>query len=120
MPAARDVAPRLNSLWLSRSAAALLAHHPPRPGEAVLSVGYSEPSLVFLLGTATRLITAAPSDEQLAGAGSALVNDHYDTEFRQSLGARGLSARGIGNVTGLDYSASGAKLTLTLYELDPG
>jgi 4-amino-4-deoxy-L-arabinose transferase-like glycosyltransferase len=120
LPAALEVAPRLDSLWLSRSAAALLARHPPRPGEAVLSVGYSEPSLVFLLGTATRLVTAAPGGGQLAGAGLALVSDRYDTEFQQSLAAHGWSARAIDRVSGLDYSAGGGKLVLTLYALEPG
>lgn len=119
-PAALEVAPGLNSLWLSRSAASLLARHPPHPGEAVLSVGYSEPSLVFLLGTATRLVTAAPSNDQLAGAGMALVNDRYDAEFRQSLAGQGLTARAIDHITGLDYSAGGETLVLTLYHLEPG
>jgi 4-amino-4-deoxy-L-arabinose transferase-like glycosyltransferase len=120
VPAALAVVPGLNSLWLSRSAAAMLARHPPRPGEAVLSVGYSEPSLVFLLGTATRLVTAAPGSGQLAGAGVALVSERYDTEFRQSLAAHRLSARAIDRVSGFDYSAGGNKLVLTLYELEPG
>jgi len=31
-PAAIEVLPRLDSLWPSRSAAALLARYPPRPG----------------------------------------------------------------------------------------
>ena len=120
LPAAFEVAPRLDSLWLSRSAAALLARHPPRPGEAVLSVGYSEPSIVFLLGTATRLVTAAPAAGAFAGAGMALVSDHYAAEFRESLATHGLSARAIDRVIGLDYSAGGDKLVLTLYELEPG
>jgi 4-amino-4-deoxy-L-arabinose transferase-like glycosyltransferase len=119
LPAAFE-APRLDSLWLSRSAAALLARHPPRPGEAVLSVGYSEPSIVFLLGTATRLVTAAPAAGAFAGAGMALVSDRYAAEFRESLATHGLSARAIDRVIGRDYSAGGDKLVLTLYELEPG
>jgi 4-amino-4-deoxy-L-arabinose transferase-like glycosyltransferase len=120
IPAACEVVPRLDPLWLSRSAAALIARHAPPPGEAVLSVGYSEPSLVFLLGTTTRLVTAAPGDGQLAGAGMALVSDRYDAEFRRSLAARGLTARAIDGVGGLDYSTGGDKLILTLYRLEPG
>jgi 4-amino-4-deoxy-L-arabinose transferase-like glycosyltransferase len=120
VPAAFAVAPGLDSLWLSRSAAALVAHHPPLAGKAVLSVGYSEPSLVFLLGTGTRLVTAAPGEQQLTGAGLALVNDRYDSDFRQFLGQHGLSAQAIDQVTGLDYSAGGARLVLTLYDLEPG
>jgi 4-amino-4-deoxy-L-arabinose transferase-like glycosyltransferase len=120
LPAALEVAPGLDSLWLSRSAAALLARHPPRPGEAVLSVGYSEPSLVFLLGTATRLVTAAPAAGAFTGAGMALVSARYDAEFRRSLAAHRLSARAIDLAVGLDYSAGGDKLVLTLYALEPG
>jgi 4-amino-4-deoxy-L-arabinose transferase-like glycosyltransferase len=120
VPAALAVAPELDYVWPSRSAAAALARHPPGPGEAVLSVGYSEPSLVFLLGTATRLVTAQPGDAQLAGAGMALVNDRYDAEFLQSLAHRGLTARALDRVDGLDYSAGGGKLVLTLYRLEPG
>jgi hypothetical protein len=67
LPTASVVVPGLDLLWLSRNAATLVARHLSRPGEAVLSVGYSEPSLVFLLGTATRLAAAAPGDRQLAG-----------------------------------------------------
>jgi hypothetical protein len=120
LPAALAVAPELDYLWPSRSAAAALARHPPGPDEAVLSVGYSEPSLVFLLGTAIRLVTAQPGDGQLAGAGMALVNSRYDAEFLRSLGRRGLTARALDRVQGLDYSAGGGKLVLTLYRLEPG
>jgi 4-amino-4-deoxy-L-arabinose transferase-like glycosyltransferase len=120
VPAAIEVAPELSSLWLSRSAATLLARYPPAPGKAVLSVGYSEPSLVFLVGTATRLVTAAPANDQLAGAGMALVNNRFDAEFLQSLASRKLAARALGSVEGLDYSSGGGKLMLTLYRLEPG
>ena len=119
LPAALAVAPELGYIWPSQSAAAALARHPPGPGEAVLSVGYSEPSLVFLLGTATRLVTAEPGDGQLAGAGMALVDDRSDAEFLRSLARRGLTARALERVEGLDYSAGRGKLILTLYRLEP-
>jgi 4-amino-4-deoxy-L-arabinose transferase-like glycosyltransferase len=120
VPAALAVAPELDYIWPSRSAAAALARHPAGPGEALLSVGYSEPSLVFLLGTATRLVTAEPGDGQLAGAGMALVDDRSDAEFLRSLARRGLTARELERVEGLDYSAGRGKLVLTLYRLEPG
>ena len=120
LPAGFIVAPSLDYLWPSRSAAKALTRHPAGPGEAVLSVGYSEPSLVFLLGTGTRLITAAPADSQLKDAGMALVNRRYDAEFRQSLAGHGLTARALDRIEGLDYSAGGGRLLLTLYRLEPG
>ena len=118
LPAAGVVVPALDLLWLSRAAATVVARHQPRRDEAVLSVGYSEPSLVFLLGTPTRLVTAAPADQQLAGAGMALVSDRDDAAFRRSLGSRGLHPLAIDRVSGLDYSAGGGRVTLTLYGLE--
>jgi 4-amino-4-deoxy-L-arabinose transferase-like glycosyltransferase len=120
MPAALTVVPGLDLLWLSRTAATVVARHSVPPGKAVLSVGYSEPSLVFLLGSATRLVTATPTGDQLAGAGLALVNNHDDAEFRQSLVSHGLTARMLEQITGLDYSAAGTNVLLTLYRLEPG
>jgi len=119
LPATLAVVPRLDYLWPSRSAAAALARHPPGLGEAVLSVGYSEPSLVFLLGSATRLVTAEPADAQLKEAGIALVNERYDADFMRSLARRGMTARTLDRVEGLDYSTGGGKLVLTLYRLGP-
>jgi 4-amino-4-deoxy-L-arabinose transferase-like glycosyltransferase len=118
--AGAKVAPGFDRLWLSQTAAAAVARHRPATDTAVLSVGYSEPSLVFLLGTATRLVTATPSIAQLAGAGLALVNDRDEAQFRQSLAGHGLTARALERVTGLDYSAGGTKVVLTLYGLEPG
>jgi hypothetical protein len=112
------VVPALDLLWLSRAAAIVVARHQPRQGEAVLSVGYSEPSLVFLLGTATRLVTAAPADQQLVGAGMALVSFRDDAAFRRSLGSRGLHPLAIDRVSGLDYSAGGGRVILALYGLE--
>jgi 4-amino-4-deoxy-L-arabinose transferase-like glycosyltransferase len=119
MPTALAVVPSLDLLWISRAAAAAVARHPPPPGRAVLCVGYSEPSLVFLLGTTTRLVTAGLSSDQLAGAGLALVNEHDDAQFRQSLADHLLIARNLEQVTGIDYSAGGKPVVLTLYRLEP-
>ncbi|MGC2203622.1 MAG: glycosyltransferase family 39 protein [Stellaceae bacterium] len=120
VPAASFVAPGLDQLWVSRSAAAAVASHSPRAGGSVLAVGYSEPSLVFLLGTATRLAAAAPAYEQLAGASMALVNQRDDAEFLRELTSYRLTAQPLERLTGLDYSAGGGKLVLTLYRLEPG
>ena len=118
LPTSDVVVPGLDLPWLSRTAATLVARL-PRTGEAVVSVGYSEPSLVFLLGTATRMATAAPGDRQLAGAGMALVGDREDAAFRKSLATRGLNFSAVDRVTGLDYSAGGGRVILTLYDLEP-
>jgi 4-amino-4-deoxy-L-arabinose transferase-like glycosyltransferase len=115
--AAEIVLPGLDHLWLSRSAAALVAAHPGRPGQPLVTVGYSEPSLVFLLGTQTRLLVPSAAAQALEGGGRALVSGREGKAFAAALAARGLSARKLGRVGGLDYS-TGRRLALTLYAID--
>lgn len=53
------IAPRLDPLWVSRSAAkAFRQLQREQPSRVLYSVGYSEPSLVFLAGTQTKLCGA--------------------------------------------------------------
>ncbi|MGH6975548.1 MAG: ArnT family glycosyltransferase, partial [Stellaceae bacterium] len=67
------VVPSLDRLWLSRSAAALVAQVRPRGGATVGVVGYDEPSLIFLLGTATKPLDAAAAARYLASTPNGLV-----------------------------------------------
>jgi 4-amino-4-deoxy-L-arabinose transferase-like glycosyltransferase len=120
-PAFAVVAPSLDRLWLSRAAAAIVErYHPPRDAP-VVAVGYSEPSLVFLLGTRTRFLAPDAAAEYLTSArgAAALVSDEDDDAFRRALHARGWEARAIDRAEGLDYS-NGKRLTLTLYAGAPG
>jgi len=117
--AAWAVLPGLDRLWLSRSAAALVAQYPPAPGKPLVAVGYSEPSLVFLLGTNLRLATPRTAVETLAGGGEVLVSSREDAIFRQAAAAGGLSPEPLGNVPGIDYS-NGQHMVLTLYRVAPG
>ncbi len=118
IPAAQGVLPGLDRLWLSRAAAGLVARHPPAEGARLVAVGYSEPSLVFLLGTDLRLAAPEGAAEALAGGGEALVSGREDAMFRQALGARGLVVQPVGSVSGLDYS-NGQRMMLTLYDVAP-
>jgi 4-amino-4-deoxy-L-arabinose transferase-like glycosyltransferase len=119
MPATLGVLPGLDRLWLSRATAGLVARHPPAAGTPLVAVGYSEPSLVFLLGTDLRLATPRAAAETLAGGGEALVSSREDAMFRQALSARGLLAQPVGSVPGLDYS-NGQRMVVTLYDVTPG
>jgi 4-amino-4-deoxy-L-arabinose transferase-like glycosyltransferase len=118
LPAGFGVLPGLDRLWLSRAAAALVAHHPPAAGTPVVAVGYSEPSLVFLCGTGLRLATPEAAAAALGQGGEALVSGHDDARFRQALAAGGLGARPLGRVAGLDYS-NDRQTVLTLYRVAP-
>jgi 4-amino-4-deoxy-L-arabinose transferase-like glycosyltransferase len=114
LPAASSVAPGLSRLWLSREAAALIASHPPPAGAGLTVIGYTEPSLVFLLNDN---FTTGMADAPVAANGEALVSDRHVQAFEQMLAKRHLAARRIGEVSGSNYS-SGQKMMLTLYRIE--
>ena len=116
-PAFALVLPRLGEIWLSRSAAALVATE-RLPGERVVATGYSEPSLVFLLGTDTGLMAPATAAEALVQgkAKLALVADRQNDAFAAAIKTAGGEVRPFGAVRGFDYS-NGRWITLRLYRL---
>ncbi len=99
--------PRFESFWISRSAAALVAPYRAACPGPVSVLGYAEPSLVFLLGTDTRLTDALPE-----GSGCHLVLLEQRVGIPVPVGAEKL-----GSVSGFNYS-KGDTVTLTLYRLD--
>lgn len=111
-------APRAEAFWLSRSAAALVAQHRPDPGIPVASAGYTEPSLVFLLGTKTVLGDGEKAARHLAATPKALalVAQDHDVRFRQTLETLEKKATTLGEASGFNYSKGKAQ-TLTLYRL---
>jgi 4-amino-4-deoxy-L-arabinose transferase-like glycosyltransferase len=115
------VAPRLGALWLSRDAAALVWRYGPPHDAPVVAVGYDEPSLIFLLGTATRELSPDAAAQYITSArgAAALVSNADDAAFHAALQRRGWAAREVGRVAGLDYS-NGRALALTLYTGAPG
>jgi 4-amino-4-deoxy-L-arabinose transferase-like glycosyltransferase len=117
--AALWVLPGLDELWLSRAASGLVARHPPAKGAPLVTVGYNEPSLVFMLGTGLRLEAPNAAAAALGGGGEALVSSREDAMFRRELAVRGLVAQPLGSVPGIDYS-NGRRLVLTLYDVAPG
>jgi 4-amino-4-deoxy-L-arabinose transferase-like glycosyltransferase len=114
------VAPRLDRLWLSRDAAALVASDKPPATVPVATAGYAEPSVVFMLGTKTILSNADRAAEHLTTARGALalIEAREDANFRAGLAQRGWEPREIGSVSGLDYS-NGRNMILKLYAGGP-
>jgi 4-amino-4-deoxy-L-arabinose transferase-like glycosyltransferase len=113
------VLPRLDSLWVSRNAAALVDSLPH--SGAVAAAGYNEPSLVVMLGTDTMLIDGAAAADYLAhriGA-LALVSDREDEAFRRAATGQGLAVRVLGTVSGFNYSR-GRPVTVTAYAAGGG
>jgi len=114
------VAPALDALWLSRSAAALISGAGV-PDDLPLAVaGDAEPSLVFLLGTKTKLVSGDAAADYLASTpkARALVETRSVAAFTAALAARDLKPQPLGAVAGLDYS-NGHGMELTLYSAVP-
>lgn len=113
------VVPRLDSLWLSPRVAAALAEHRLCPGGAFASTGYSEPSLIFLTATDTRLgdpARAAATLSEDPACNLALVAGEQEAAFREALGEAAGRLQALTTVEGLNYS-KGKELELTLYRL---
>ena len=99
------VAPRLEKIWVSPRLAALVAKD-KRPGDPpVVTSGYDEPSLIFLLGTRTRIARPDEAAEIAArDGGLALIGRKEDAVFRTRLLELGASARAVDHLSGINYS----------------
>ncbi|MBY0430038.1 MAG: glycosyl transferase, partial [Rhodospirillales bacterium] len=110
------VVPALDRMWVSRALAKTVSRiHPDGP---VALAGFTEPSAVFLLGTATRLGDGANAARLLLEQPGALaaIERREDEAFRQGLGER--PAILLETVEGFNYSR-GRAVSLGLYML-PG
>ena len=76
--------------------------------------GYSQPSIVFLLGSETELTDGQGAARAIAQNRPAAVEQADEADFRAALASFGESPVTIGEVTGINYS-NGDRVTLTLY-----
>ncbi|MBV9045118.1 MAG: glycosyltransferase family 39 protein [Alphaproteobacteria bacterium] len=110
-------APRLTELWVSPDAAALIARHTVQGDPPPILAGYTEPSLVFLLGTETRLTDGAgAADNGAFQGGLALIEDAERPAFLARLAELEADAVPVDEMRGLNYSR-GKKVHLTLYRV---
>lgn len=116
------LAPRLDSLWLSQRLARALeaADLAPRFGAfgPVAVTGYSEPSMVFQLGTTTQLTDADGAADAVDEGRPAVVEGREDEKFRAALAALGHAPRPAGEIRGLNYS-DGDDEVLRIYRGEP-
>jgi len=110
------VLPGLEPLWLSQRVAGLVPE-----GAPVAAAGYHEPSLVFLLGSGTKLTDAPGAADFLmvTPQAVAVIAEADEEAFQRRLAAAGQAARGLGAVDGLNYS-HGRPLRLSVWTLDAG
>jgi len=114
--------PNLEPLFLSKDITDALdrARLSPRSGAPgpVAVTGYSEPSLVFLLGTATELTDGTRAAEAIAQGRPAVVEAREDSVFRKALTTAGLVPRPVAVIEGQNYS-DGDDERLTIYRGEP-
>ena len=111
------VLPNIDGVWVSRQAARAVAQVRPCPDSVVATAGSSEPSLVFLLGTPTKLVHGAGAGAHLTAdraCGLALVEDREAPAFLDSLGTA--TPQPLAELSGFNYN-TGKRLHLTLYRL---
>jgi 4-amino-4-deoxy-L-arabinose transferase-like glycosyltransferase len=118
-PLMHQVLPRIHGLWLSRAVAQGVSRHAPAmggPAPAVAASGFEEPSLIFLLGTGTKLLSAQQAAGYLHNHPGALavISAPLDAEFHHQLAELRQPVRVLETFRGLNYS-KGQWLTLRLY-----
>lgn len=113
------IAPDLSDLRLSpRIARAVEAHALPTDPPVVLA-GYAEPSIRFLLGTKTRLVTGDVAGEAATLEGGLyVIAEDERPAFQQKLQASSMRAVALSEIRGMNYS-NGRRLTLTLFRVEP-
>lgn len=107
--------PQAEAPWPSRWAAEQFLAHRACPAGTLASAGFSEPSLVFLAGTATELTRGAGAAAHLRtdpACNLALVEGREADAFLAALD--GLTVEALATTTALNYN-NGRKLALTLY-----
>jgi len=108
-----------NGLWPSMQVAAALKDMRPCADSRLAATGYKEPSLVFLVGTQTRMGNPATAAAHLAadpGCAVALVTDRAEPAFLKALAASGHSPRLMHSFSGINV-ARGKRLEFRLYTL---
>ena len=109
------VAPALDRLWVARDVAEAIPPHDRRPPLA--TAGFNEPSLIFMNGTKTKLMTGSDAADYLADTPGAyaLVTDTQRDSFLDRAKARSLRLEQIRRWDAFDYT-NGDPVTLTIYK----
>jgi 4-amino-4-deoxy-L-arabinose transferase-like glycosyltransferase len=113
--------PRLQTIWMSPRIVEAVARARPCPGSTLATAQYVEPSLVFLLGTGTKLTDINGAAEYLINdptCALALVGAQQQGQFLSLMAAAKGQHRAVDRIRGINYS-NGKRLELTLYAASP-
>ena len=112
--------PRLTDLWISPRLVEAVARHSQGSDPPVVTAGYAEPSIAFLLGTRTLLDDGTEAGRAAASSGGlALVAEDQEDGFLGAVNKDGAHADALERIDGLNYSR-GRKVRITLYRVNPG
>jgi hypothetical protein len=113
--------PHLQTIWMSPRIAEAVGRAKPCATTTVATMPYAEPSLVFLLGTGTKLTDVRGVAEHLLrnpACGLALVGAEERSPFLSLMEAAKVKPREVDRIRGINYS-NGKTLDLTLYAASP-
>ncbi|HLI12461.1 MAG TPA: glycosyltransferase family 39 protein [Alphaproteobacteria bacterium] len=115
------VMPQLGSIWLSSRVAHAVESQKLCPHSIVTSTGYSEPSLVFLLGPDTRFGEPKDAADALLHdpCALALVDKPSLPAFTDQLTRAGRTPQALAEIGGIN-AARGKRVDLTLFRLKAG
>ncbi len=113
------VAPSLDRLWIARALQPVIASAGTCETGPLVTAGFSEPSMVFVHGTKTRLSDASGALDTLAAnplCAIAVVERRQQADFLAGVEALGLKVEAAGEVQGLNYSR-GHEINITVYRV---
>lgn len=116
-PAFSSIFTNLKGPWISQSVVSLVQKHNQDKNHVLASVGYREPSLVFLMGTETKLTTPAGAVQHLRENpenGLALIGDKYESEFKKAAQQAKVDFVPLETIKGFNYS-KGKWMVLRLF-----
>ena len=119
-PALGWVLPGLRTPWLSNQVVAALQRQGAKAPYQLATVDYREPSLVFLAGTATRMLDAADAATFLRANpdGWVLVSDRQLSRVLDAAHGVGLAPEVVEQIRGFNYS-KGRRMRLNLLRAAP-
>ncbi len=122
-PTLHVILPTAEGLWPSRSVARIVERYSQSSSGSIPVVAaseYHEPSLVFLLGTQTKLVSPAEAASHLHQRPNslALINDKDEESFFRTISSLNESVHLLESIHAFNYS-NGRWLNLRLYSKEP-
>lgn len=114
------IGPNLSQLWVSPRIVEAMAPFRRDVDPPPALAGYIEPSMLFLLGTETRLTTggASAADAKAGEGGLAAIEDREAAAFAERLKVKEVEAVELAAVSGLNYS-NGKKVHIRIWRVMP-